>query len=645
MHNGWREKIFGSPLNPFNPKLRESLLLVAFLAWIGLGADALSSACYGPEEAFIALGNNSALAIYISIITVLTIFIIAFGYNQVIQLFPGGGGGYKVATRLLHPYLGLLAGSALLVDYVLTIAVSIAAGIDAIFSFLPLGIHPFKLYIEIGALFLLLVMNLRGTKETIQFLLPIFLSFVFLHIFIITYGIGIHSQHLPAIFSHTVSETQSLAQSFGWFFVIGLTLHAYSLGSGTYTGLESVSNNVQHLAEPRVQTGKRTMMYMAFSLSITAGGIILLYLLWHVKPVLGQTLNAVVFHSILGDSIAGHLTWLAILLSEATLLLVAANTGFVAGPAVLANMAIDGWMPSRFRLLSNRLVVENGLMLFAFAAFLLLLITEGKVSTLVVLYSINVFITFSLSLLGIARYWLRHRRMKSWFFHFLLAAFACSITTLILMITLYYKFSGGGWLTLVITASIVGLCLLIRKHYYYVAHRLRSFEKQLAPPLPDTPLHVVAIDPKRHTAIILVNQLSVGMNTLSFVMRVFPEQFQNYVFLTVGVVDTQNLQAENELQAMQAEVDNLLDYYIKYCRQHGFAAEGHAAYGADHIAKLEELIDKVSRKYPNSIFFSSLLIFAHDTMFTRMLHNQTAVILQEYLHNRGKEVVIVPMKI
>ncbi|HEX4045926.1 MAG TPA: amino acid transporter, partial [Gammaproteobacteria bacterium] len=142
--------ILGAPLNPFNPAIRQHIALIALLAWVGLGADALSSSCYGPEEAYLALGANSHLALYVSAFTVITIFVIALGYNQVITLFPNGGGGYKVATKLLHPYAGLISGAALLVDYVLTIAVSVASGTDAIFSFLPLWLHEYKLLVEAG---------------------------------------------------------------------------------------------------------------------------------------------------------------------------------------------------------------------------------------------------------------------------------------------------------------------------------------------------------------------------------------------------------------------------------------------------------------------------------------------------------------
>ena len=236
---------------------------------VGLGADGLSSSCYGPEEAYIALGTHTHFALYIAIATAITVFIISLGYNQVIELFPSGGGGYKVATQLLGPHIGLISGAALIVDYTLTIAVSTASAMDAFFSMLPAHYLSYKLLAEVGLIFLLLLLNMRGMKESIKFLMPIFLGFFILHVGLITYGIFAHSEDLLMIVPNTLNETKTAIAAVGWVPVLALILHAYSLGSGTYTGLEAVSNNVNRLREPRVVTGTWTMFYMAVSLSMS----------------------------------------------------------------------------------------------------------------------------------------------------------------------------------------------------------------------------------------------------------------------------------------------------------------------------------------------------------------------------------------
>jgi len=635
----------GAPIDPMAPGSRHRLALVAMLAWIGLGADALSSSCYGPEQAYIALGANSHLAVYVALLMVFTIFIISIGYSQVIELFPGGGGGYKIASRLLHPYAGLVAGCALLIDYVLTIAVSIASGTDAVFSFLPESMRFYKLYVEIAAIITLLVLNMRGMKETIYILFPVFVGFLITHIILILYGIIAHADGLLIVVPETIIETRNLSAILGVLPVIGLVLHAFSLGSGTFTGLEAVSTNTQRLAEPRVQTGKRTMMYMAISLSFMAGGLILLYLLWRAEPVVGRTLNATVFRSILGDSWLGHSILVFVLELEAGLLLVAANAGFLAGPNILANMAVDGWVPNQFRYLSSRLVVQNGTILFGVMAIVMIALTAGNVSVLVVLYSINVFITFTLSLLGVTVFWVKHRTSRAWGWHASYSAFACLLTASILGITLYYKFAVGGWLTLLFTLILITICGLIKYHYQYVARRLNQLENEMAAPVVGADQVPYVLDPKLPTAIIFINNLTVGMHTLLSVLRLFPSQFRNFIFLSAGQVDSDSFSGDHELAAMQKRVHQTLDYFVKYCRQYQLPAESYAVFGTDIIGELEVLSDQVGRRYPHAIFFSSVLVFSNESPVTHFLHSQTPLILQHHLHSRGRELMILPMRL
>src|SRR5271157_6252123 len=151
-----------------DPNLFHKLSLVAFFAWVGLGADGLSSSNYGPEESFITLGGHGHLGLFVALATAVTIFVIAASYSQIVELFPSGGGGYLVASKLLSPTLGMISGSALLIDYVLTISLSVASGADAIFSFLPLGMLRFKLVLAVLGVLVLMLMNLRGVRESVM---------------------------------------------------------------------------------------------------------------------------------------------------------------------------------------------------------------------------------------------------------------------------------------------------------------------------------------------------------------------------------------------------------------------------------------------------------------------------------------------
>src|SRR5580765_3469415 len=292
--------VFGKPRDIKDPNVFHHVSLIAFLAWVGLGADGLSSSAYGPDEAFRALGGHAHLAPFLVLMTAVTILVISIAYSNLIEHFPGGGGGYLVATQLLGPKAGVVSGCALLVDYVLTISVSIASACDALWSFLPAHWVPYKLAIECGALIVLMILNLRGIKESVTFLAPIFLVFILSHAFAIVYAIGHHATEIPGLFKTASLEFHSSVATLGFWPVAFILLRAYSMGGGTYTGIEAVSNGVTMLREPRVQTGKRTMFLMAGSLAFTAGGILFGYMLTQSMPAEGKTMNAVLFENLFG---------------------------------------------------------------------------------------------------------------------------------------------------------------------------------------------------------------------------------------------------------------------------------------------------------------------------------------------------------
>ena len=646
------EALFGPRLDPFSQQTRKHVTLVAFLAWVGLGADGLSSSCYGPEEAFLALGAHTHLALYMAIATALTVFIIAVAYNQVIELFPTGGGGYKVATKLIGPYTGLVSGAALIVDYVLTIAISVASGVDAVFSLLPVAAQAFKLATEIGLVLLLLVLNLRGMQESIKILLPIFLGFFLTHVLLIVYGVVFHADALPALVPETLKQTSELTQQMGWVFVASLFLRAYSLGGGTYTGIEAVSNNVQSLVEPRVKTGKWTMFYMALSLSVTAGGIILLYLLWHVQPVEGQTLNAVTFQAIIGSlgwhnpGLESGVLWLVLAL-EGGLLFVAANTGFLGGPAVLANMAADSWVPHQYRYLSTRLVTPRGILLMGLCALGILVLTGGAVAVLVVLYSINVFLTFSLSLLGLCIYWWRHRHEdRRWPHRLALSVLGLIVTFGILLVTLTEKFTEGGWMTILITGVVIVFCLLNHAHYLTIQRKIHAADEAMSwldyPDVSNPP----PIDPTQHTAVFAVgSSRSGGIHALQWVRQEFPEHFRNFVFMNARAVDTQSYGGSENLEQIRQKATTALNYFVNFCHHENLPAKAYLAFGTDPIEELIKLAERVRQDFPNSIFFTSKLIFERDNWYIRQLHSEAALTLLRQLHLRNMPMVILPMKL
>ncbi len=646
-----RRRLFGEPLDPLDLKTRHNIALVAFFAWVGLGADGISSSCYGPEETFRALGGNVHLGLYLAIATAATVFIIALAYNQVIELFPSGGGGYRVATSLLGRHAGVTSGAALVLDYVLTIAISIASGVDALFSLLPPALAGYKLTAEVLIVTALTLLNLRGMKEVITVLLPIFLGFVITHTLLIVYGILAHVQLLPELLPDTLSATGTLAAKLGWTQVAALLLLAYSQGGGTYTGLEAVSNNVNVLSEPRVRTGKVTMLYMATSLAFTAGGIILLYLLWNSSPVEGKTLNAVTFGAIL-TSMEWEAPWAAqaalivVLALEAGLLFVAANTGFLGGPAVLSNMAADSWIPHKFRYLSSRLVRENGIVVMGLAGLGILVWTGGSVALLIVIYSVSVFLTFAISLFGLCVYWARHRSGYQWLGRLALSASGFVVCATILVMLLIEKLREGGWVAALIILAIIVGCVVIRRHYDWTRGQIAKLDQIFS----ELPFGSIANPPKldssRPTAAFLVgHSRGGGLHALLWVQRMFPGHFHNFVFINTRSVDAQSYGGRERLAEMKTEANASLSYFVNFCNSKGWAAKAFLSFGTDSIEEATRLAERVQAEYPGAIFFTSKLVFRSENLFIRLLHDQAPTALQQRFHVRGMHLVILPLKL
>ena len=461
-----------------DPNLFHKMSLIAFFAWVGLGADGLSSSNYGPEETFLALGVHVHLSIFVALATAVTIFVIASSYSQIVELFPSGGGGYLVASKLLSPFLGMISGCALLIDYVLTISLSISSGADAIFSFLPLSMQPLKVVLAVIGVLALTLLNMRGVRESVGPLVPIFLLFLVTHAFAILYGLVVNAPQFGSVAGATVDATRTATMQLGAFGVFVLIMRAYSMGAGTYTGIEAVSNGLPILREPRVQTAKRTMRYMAASLAFMAVGLIVGYLLFGVTKTAGRTLNAVLMERIVqGWGTPGYIFVLITLVSEAVLLFVAAQAGFLDGPRVLSNMSLDRWLPTQFSLLSERLVIKNGILLMGGAALLLVLASGGSVTFLIVLYAINVFITFCLSQAGMVRHWWKERRtVRTWKRKILINGFGFLLTSFILVSQVVLKFREGGWITLLVTGSLVLVAIVVKRFYFRTGKRLARLD-------------------------------------------------------------------------------------------------------------------------------------------------------------------------
>ena len=636
------------------------LSLVAFFAWIGLGADGISSSCYGPEEAFRNLSGHPMLAIFVALGTVFTIFIISSSYSQIIKLFPNGGGGYLVGSKLLSPTVGMISGCALIIDYVLTITISVSSGSDALFSFLPEHLHVYKLAVAIAGVFVLILLNLRGVKESVVSLTPIFVVFIIMHLFVIIYAIVLKAGNFQMVYQETSSQVHSSVMEVGRLGTLFLILKAYSMGAGTFTGIEAVSNGMPILREPKVKTARRTMVLMAISLSFLVLGLMIAYALYNVQISPTKTLNAVLFDSVTaGWAPIWSKSFIGItLVSEAALLFVAAQTGFIDGPRIMANMALDRWFPKKYASLSDRLVTMNGVLIMGISAVILMAISRGSVAFMIVLYSINVFITFSISQLGMVRHWWSERiRLKHWRRKLAVNGIGFILTSFILVSVTIIKFMEGGWITLVITGLFIILAMRIKRHYFKTTVRFMKVRQRaisdLHTALDQVPLldqhkvpDTVKFNPDAKTAIILVKGFGgTGLHTFLRVNESFKGIYQNFIFIRVGIVNSKIYRGSDELDHFKDSVKEDGRKYVNIANQFGFYGKSIWTIGTDPVDEVYKMVRKIMPRLPNPTFFGGQMVFSKTFIMSQLLHNHTIFSIQKRFFKFGIPIVIFPIKV
>jgi hypothetical protein len=338
--------------------------------------------------------------------------------------------------------------------------------------------------------------------------------------------------------------------------------------------------------------------------------------------------------------------WVTVL-SEAALLVVAAQAGFIGGPKCLANMAHDSWVPHWFGSLSERLASHNGIILIGGAAAAALWSTGGHTSELVTMYSINVFVTFTLSMLGMCYYWYGLREKNPlWKKRLVLFAFGTAMCGTILAIVVWFKFGEGAWKTVIVTGLITGLSLLIRRYYRNVTKRLKSLNESLGTIEIKTEPTKAPLRPQEPTAAILVGGYSgIGVHTLLNSLRFVPHHFKNIVFISVGVVDSGNFKGAEAVDDLRKFTEDALERYVDLSRRMGLPARAYMAIGTDVVEELEQLCRVVAKDFPRITVFAGQLVFQKETWYGPILHNQTAYSLQRRLQWDGIPMVILPTRV
>ncbi len=423
-----------------------------------LSLDALTSVAYGPEAILVVLALAGAGALHIvlpiTVAIVLLLAILVFSYRQVIDAYPGGGGAYAVSRANLGTRASLVAGAALIVDYTLTVAVSIAAGVGALTSAYP-GLNAATVPLCLSILAVITLLNLRGLGETARaFLLPTMLFIVGL-LAIIAIGL-IHPLALDAPQpGHSLVPTHGL-ETLG----VLLVLKAFSAGCSALTGVEAIANGVPLFKEPRVARAKRTEMLLGVILGVMLLGLAVLARRWHIGPRSNQT----VLSQIMAEAVGRHWAYYIVSLTITVVLALAANTSFGGLPILASLLARDNYLPHLFSLRGDRQVFANGIWVLSGLSAVLLIAVGGNTNELIPLFAIGVFTGFTLSQSGLVAHWWRTRPPR-WARRATINGTGAVVTGLATVIFLVSKFTEGAWVVVLAVPAFV--VLFARIHAYY----------------------------------------------------------------------------------------------------------------------------------------------------------------------------------
>ena len=480
-----RSVLFGRPLS-IHEEIGERLSKVKALAIFS--SDAISSSAYATEEILRVLVLAGAVAlsssIEISVAIAALLAIVALSYRQVCRAYPNGGGAYAVAREELTPLLGLVAAAALLIDYVMTVAVSTSSALDQLASLVP-AVGDFKVLIAVVVITLMTVANLRGLRESGNiFAVP---TYVFVVLALGIVGVGLFNIATGA--AHPLPR-QSNAETFGLEpLVLLLVLKAFASGSVALTGVEAIANGVPAFKPPEAKNASNTMASMAVLLGVIFIGVSIVAFAYAVVPSVGGYPSVI---SLVAGAVYGNGSILqgVFLIATMLILFLAANTSYNAFPRLAALLAIDGYMPRQFSYRGDRLAYSWGIILLAAVAAGLVALFGGTTTLLIPLYAVGVFVCFSLSQAGMVRHWLRLKG-PAWRRRLAINGLGAIVTSVVLAIVVYEKFFGGAYLVVILIPILVAMMLFINRQY-------RSSARQLAIP-PD----VVIPAPRRDDRIVV----------------------------------------------------------------------------------------------------------------------------------------------
>ncbi|ALB40942.1 amino acid permease [Anabaena sp. WA102] len=570
-----------------------------------LSSDALSSVAYATEEILLVLvtagSGTLGLSLPIAIAIIALLGIVVLSYRQTIRAYPNGGGSYIVARENLGLYPGLVAGGSLMIDYILTVTVSISAGTAALTSAIP-ALQSHTVLLCLIFIFLLMLANLRGVKESGQlFMVPTFAFIVSIFLLI---GIGLFKYstgQVPAAYP-ALPATEGISL----FFI----LRAFSAGCTALTGVEAISDGVLAFKAPEWKNARLTLLYLGVILGFMFVGITYLANIYHIVPEDGQTVVSLLGRVILGTGPIYYFLQIVTLL----VLMLAANTSYADFPRLCYFLARDGFLPRQLSLLGDRLVYSNGIILLSSCAGILAIIFKGEVNAIIPLYAVGVFTSFTLSQAGMVRHWFQGQT-SNWRASAIMNGLGAFATLIVLFVIISTKFILGAWLVVVAIPLVVALFAAIHQHYQYVAQRLSI--QDLAP------RSYISI-PKpaviTHPAVVVVGQLNRGtVEALDYARTIADEIVA--VHVDIGSTNReklqekwQNLQSDIPLEIIDSPYRSVIDPIV------------------DFVTQFKEL-------HPDVFTTVIIPVFVPRNWWDSVLHNQTTLFLKNALRAKKNRIV------
>ncbi|WEV44892.1 APC family permease [Streptococcaceae bacterium ESL0687] len=598
-----KKVLVGEPLKSTDD---DSHLLTKLQALAMLSSDALSSIAYGTEQIVLVLITLSSAAIWYSIpIALLVLVLLAsltLSYRQIIKAYPHGGGAYVVSSENLGNNAGLVAGGSLLIDYMLTVAVSVSAGADAITATIPF-LHQYNLLISIALVLILTVMNLRGLRESAGFLLIPVYTFVASTIVLISVGIfRIFTGGLPY---HATAQIGTAVSGIS----IVILLKAFSSGSASLTGVEAISNAVPFFKKPKAKNAAATLAIMSLILGVFFSGITFLNYWLGVTPKTGSTVLSQVAKQVF-DFSGGNILYYVFQIATAMILAVAANTGFSAFPMLAYNLAKNKYMPHMYMEKGDRLGYSNGILSLAIGAIVLLMIFEGNTERLIPLYSIGVFVPFALSQTGMVVKWRREYGNK-FLKHSLSNIIGSTISYAIVLILVALRFN-DIWPFFLILPALIYMFYRIKRHYVHVADELRLTED------------IKVEEFNGNTVIVLVGNVTrVAVGAISYAQSIGDE----VVAMHVSTKETK--EKDEEIKAEFREYFPDMRFSV---------VESSYRDVVKPVVRYVDLVSKAAQKKGNTV---TVIVpqFVPNRRWKNILHNQMSIRIRYYLGFRDNIVV------